>query len=49
MFPLLAIAAIVFARRNTHLGLATVIVTLPMILTATGAILFGIGVAIHGF
>ena len=49
VFPLIAGAAIVFARRNTHLGLAAAIVTLPMILTATGAILFGVGIMIHGF
>src|ERR1043165_694966 len=49
VFPLLAVAAIVFAMRGRHLAAAALIVTLPMILTATGAILFGVGMMIHGF
>ena len=49
VFPLLAVAAIVLAIRDTHLVLATVFVTLPMILTITGVVLFAVGVAIHGF
>ena len=48
-FPLLAVAAIVLAIRGTQLVLATVFVTLPMILTITGVVLFAIGIAIHGF
>ena len=44
--PLLAVAAIFFAMRNTHLWLANVFVTVPLVMTALGVTLFAIGVAI---
>jgi hypothetical protein len=47
--PLLAVAAIVFAVRNTHLVLATVFVTLPMLMAALGVAIFAVGIAIYGF
>ena len=47
--PVLALAAIVFAVRNTRLVLATVFVTLPMLMAALGVVIFAIGVAIYGF
>lgn len=49
VLPLFAIAAIVFAVRNIHLVPATVIVTLPMLMTGLGVVIFAISVAIYGF
>ena len=49
VLPLLGVAALVLAIRNTHLVLATVFVALPKIVTLTGVILFAVGVAVHGF
>ena len=48
VFPLLAVAALLFAARDRHLAAAAAIVTLPMILTVTGAILFSFGIMMHG-
>jgi hypothetical protein len=47
--PVLGVAAIVFALRNTRLVLATVFVTLPMLVFALGVAIFAIGVALYGF
>jgi hypothetical protein len=47
--PVLGVAALAFAVRNTHLVLATVFVTLPMLMAALGVAIFAIGVAIYGF
>jgi hypothetical protein len=49
VLPLLGVVAIVFAVRNTHLILATVFVTLPMVLTGLGVAAVVISVAIYGF
>lgn len=49
VLPLLGVAALVLAIRNTHLVVATVFVALPKIVTLTGVILFAVGVAVHGF
>lgn len=49
VFPLLAVAAIVLALRDTRLGMAAIIVALPMLLTAINASLYMSGMMIHGF
>lgn len=47
--PLLAGAAIVLAWRNTRLGLATLLVAIPMAIDIVTIAVFAIGVAIYGF
>src|SRR3954463_1661319 len=47
--PLIALAALYLAWRNERLGLATLLVALPTILTWLGVLVFAIGVMIHGF
>ena len=47
-FPMLAVAAIIFAARNRRLMTAALIVILPTILSVTVVILFGFGIMIHG-
>lgn len=49
IYPLVAIAAIVLARRNAHLGVAAVLVSLPTVIAWVGVIAFGIAVMIYGF
>jgi hypothetical protein len=47
--PLIALAALYLVRRNERLGLATLLVALPLIVFWLGVIAFGISVMIHGF
>jgi hypothetical protein len=49
VFPLLGVAALVFAIHGTRLALATVFVTLPMILSAASVVLFAVVYMISGF
>ena len=47
--PLIALAALYLVRRDERLGLATLLVALPLIVFWLGVIAFGISVMIHGF
>jgi hypothetical protein len=47
--PAMALGAIVLARRNQRLGLATFLAILPTILGAAVVVAFGISVMIYGF
>lgn len=47
--PLMAAAAILLAWRNTRLGLATLLVAIPMAIAIVTIAAFAIGVAIYGF
>lgn len=49
VFPLLAVAAFVLARRNEKLCLATVFVSLPTVANILGVFAFAVGVMRHGF
>ncbi len=49
VFPLLAVAAIVLARHNKRLWLATLFVALPPANLILGVIIFTIAIAIYGF
>ncbi|MBX9709562.1 MAG: hypothetical protein K2X60_00845 [Xanthobacteraceae bacterium] len=47
--PLLAVCALVLARRNEHLGLATLLVCVPVIYSNFEMALFILAVSIYGF
>jgi hypothetical protein len=47
--PLIALAALYLAWRNERLGLATLLVALPIIFFWLGVLAFGVSVMIHGF
>jgi hypothetical protein len=48
-FPLMATCAIALAAYNRQLGIATALVSLPVIFNTAGIALFSIAVAIYGF
>jgi hypothetical protein len=49
VFPLLAVAALVLARRNQRLVLAAVLASLSTVANVLGVIAFAIGVSMYGF
>ena len=49
LYPVIAVAAIVFAVKNRRLWLATVFVSLPTAVAWAGVLIFAIGVSIYGF
>jgi len=49
VLPALCIAGIVFAIRDERLTLASVLVSVPLLVNILGFVTFGIGVAINGF
>lgn len=48
-YPLLALAAIALAWRNTRLGLATILIAIPMAIDTAMIIAFAASVMIYGF
>jgi hypothetical protein len=48
-FPLMAACAMALAARESRLGLATMLVSIPTLFGILAIIAFGISVAIHGF
>ena len=49
VYPLLAVVALVLARRNARLWLATFFVSLSTLTSILGVLAFAIGVIIYGF
>lgn len=49
LYPVIAVVALVLAVKNTRLGLAAILVSLPTIIKWAGVVAFGIAVMIYGF
>jgi hypothetical protein len=49
LYPVIAVVALVLAVKNTRLGLAALLVSLPTIIKWAGVFAFGIAVMIYGF
>jgi hypothetical protein len=49
LYPVIAVVALVLAVKNTRLGLAAVLVSLPTIIKWVAVVAFGIAVMMYGF